>query len=73
MNEDGGAQDTVDVTRIVPKEDTTERCESADKVGLPGDGSFDAVDIVSGAEGDRARAGLAMGFLAFGSHIGGRL
>lgn len=35
----------VDVARVIAEEDATERSESADQVGLPGDGSLDALDV----------------------------
>jgi hypothetical protein len=57
-DEDGGTEDTVDVTGVITEEDTTESSKSANQVGLPGDGSFDAVDIVGGLELDGARARL---------------
>lgn len=60
VDEDLGAVDTVDVTRIVTEEDATERGESAEKVGLPGDGSLDVLDIVSRVEGDGALALLIL-------------
>ena len=48
VDEVGRANHTVDVSRIIPEEDTTERCERAEKVGLPGDGSLNAIDIARG-------------------------
>lgn len=50
--EDGRAIDTVDVTRVVTEEDTTERGEGAEQVGLPGDGGLDVLNIVGGVDGD---------------------
>lgn len=60
-----GTIDTVDVPRIVTEEDATERGEGAHKVGLPGYGSLDLVDIVGSLEGDRvvASALIALGFV----------
>lgn len=45
-----GANDTVNVTRIISEEDTTKRCKSTDQVGLPGYGSLNSVDIASRSE-----------------------
>jgi len=61
-DEDAGSSDTVDVTGVVTEEDTTERGESAHQVGLPGDGSLDALNIVGCGEtpsgrNDRGRGG----------------
>lgn len=44
------AENTVDVTRIVTEEDTTEGGKGAEHVGLPGNGSFNVLDILSNAE-----------------------
>ena len=46
----GKAEDTVDVSRVITEEDTTERGEGADEVRLPGHGSLDAIDIAGGRE-----------------------
>lgn len=51
LDEHWRASDTVDVPRIITEEDTTERRESADQVGLPGDWRLNAVDI--GRRGER--------------------
>ena len=64
-DEDLGAGDTVDVTRIVTEEDTTEGGEGAHEVGLPGDGSLDTLGVggcgqanrVASVGGDRLRVG----------------
>lgn len=53
-DEDGGTEDTVDVTGVITEEDTTKGSKSTDQVGFPGDGSFNAVDVVSGLEFDGA-------------------
>lgn len=45
-NEFRGGEDTVDVTRVVTEEDTTEGGEGAHHVGLEGDGGLNSVDIV---------------------------
>jgi hypothetical protein len=72
LDEDLGTVDTVDVTGVVPEEDTAERREGAHQVRLPGDGSLDLVDACGGLEGDRAMAldadalGLDIGFLRHG-------
>lgn len=57
--EDGRGGDTVDVTGIVTEEDTTEGGESAEEVGLPGDGGLNGLDILRGVEGDVLLAELA--------------
>merc|ERR1719258_244585 len=44
------ASDTVDVPGVITEEDTTEGGEGAHHVGLPGDRSLDALDIVSRAQ-----------------------
>ena len=44
------AENTVDVTGVITEEDTTERGEGADQVGLPCDGGFDAFDILGVSE-----------------------
>jgi hypothetical protein len=44
-DEDLGAGDTVDVTGVVTEEDTTKGGESAHQVGLPGNGSLDALRV----------------------------
>lgn len=55
MNEDAGTSNTVDVTRVVSEEDTTEGSKGAHHVRLKGDWGFDAVDIVSCVEDCTAR------------------
>ncbi len=40
-------QDTVDVTGIITKEDTSERCKSANQVGLEGDWSLNTGNVVA--------------------------
>lgn len=50
LNEDGRASHTVDVTRVITEEETSERGKGADEVGLPGDGSLDAIDVGGGGE-----------------------
>jgi len=65
MDEQLGAIDTVDVTRIVTKEDATEGSKGTDQVGFPGDWRLDAVNIVGGRErthfaGHGDSAGLGM-------------
>lgn len=52
-DEDLRASDTVDVTGVVTEEDTTEGGESAHEVGLPGNGSLNALDISGGGQADR--------------------
>lgn len=52
LDEDLGAQDTVDVTGVITKEDTTERSESTEKIGLPGNGSLDMLNVRGRVEGD---------------------
>ena len=49
-NECWGANNTVDVSRVVAKEDTSERGEGAEQVSFPGHWSFDALDIARGSE-----------------------
>jgi hypothetical protein len=73
-DEDAGASDTVDVTGIVTEEDTTERGEGAHEVGLPGDGSLDALDIVSCGETPCGRNDRGGGgdVVAVFLHVGGR-
>jgi len=56
IDEDLGAEDTVDVTGIVTEEDTTEGGEGAEEVGLPGDGGLDVLDILRGVEDGRGPA-----------------
>lgn len=58
VDEDLRAGDTVDVTRVVSEEDTTERGESADEVGLEGDWRFNAVDVARGGEVAQSRHGV---------------
>ena len=71
-DEDAGAGDTVDVTGIVTEEDTTERGEGAHEVGLPGDGSLDALNIVSCGETPSGRSDLGGGDVVAGFlHCGG--
>lgn len=72
-DEDAGASDTVDVTGIVTEEDTTERGECAHEVGLPGDGSLDALDIVSSGETPSGRSDRGGGgdVVAVLLHVGG--
>ena len=48
------AIDTVDVSRIIAKENTAKRRERAKEVRLPGHGSLNAIDIASGSEGSAA-------------------
>jgi hypothetical protein len=69
-DEDAGASDTVDVTGIVTEEDTTERGECAHEVGLPGDGSLNALDIVSSGETPSGRGGGG-DVVAVLLHVGG--
>lgn len=64
VDEELGAIDTVDVSGIVAKEDTTEGRESAHHVGLPGDGGLDLLDIVGSLEGDGAATLLVVIFNA---------
>ncbi len=47
INEDLGAEHTVDVPGVVAEEDATERGKGADEVGLPGDGGLDALDVLA--------------------------
>ena len=71
-DEDTRASDTVDVTGIVTEEDTTERGEGAHEVGLPGDGSLDALNIVSCGETPSGRSDLGGGDVVAGFlHCGG--
>jgi len=72
-DEDLGTSDTVDVTGVVTEEDTTERGEGAHQVGLPGDGSFDALDIVGSGEtpsGRNDRGGGGGDIVAGLLHVG---
>jgi hypothetical protein len=55
-DEDGGAEDTVDVTGVIPEEDTTERRKGADEVCFPGHRCLDACDIAGGVQLDRPDA-----------------
>jgi len=50
LDEDRRGSNTVDVTRVITEEDTSEGGKGADEVGLEGDWGLDAVDIVSGCE-----------------------
>lgn len=50
IDEDFGSGHTVDVTRVVTEENTTERGESANEVGLEGDRRLDAIHIAGGSE-----------------------
>lgn len=52
VDEDERTIDTVDVTGVVTEEDTTKRGKGTDEVCLPGDGSFDGINIFGGAEGN---------------------
>lgn len=54
MVEDGVAENTVDVTRVVTEEDTTEGGKGAKEVGLPGDGSLDVLNVLGRGEVDFA-------------------
>ncbi len=45
MDEDAGADDTVDVSRIISEEDTAERRKGTEKVGLPCHWSLNAINI----------------------------
>jgi hypothetical protein len=49
LNEERGWQDTVDVTGVVTKEDTTKGGKGANEVGLEGDGRLNAVDVLGWA------------------------
>lgn len=49
-DEGAGTRDTVDVTRVVAEEETTDRGKGAHQVGLPGDGGLDVVDVVGGLQ-----------------------
>jgi hypothetical protein len=60
-DENLGASDTVDVSGIVTEEDTTERGKGAHQVGLPGDGSLDALNIVGCGETASGRGDLGGG------------
>lgn len=51
VDEEQGAVDTIDVSRIVAEEDTPEGGKGTQQVGLPGNWGLDALDIVGGAEG----------------------
>ena len=54
VDEDWGASNTVNVTRIVTEEDTAKGREGTNQVGLPGDRRLDIVYIVRGSQrGDR--------------------
>lgn len=65
-DEDSGASDTVDVTGVVTEEDTTEGGEGAHQVGLPCDGSFNALRV--GGCGQANRVGpVTGGHLVVGS------
>lgn len=65
LDEDVVAIDTVDVTRVVTEEDTTERGEGAHEVSLPGNGSLDLLDRFRGMEDDRGLADLGGLFVLF--------
>lgn len=62
LDEDLGTEHTVDVTGVVAEEDATERGKGADEVGLPGDGSLDALDVLGGSQAAdvRGRRGGAL-------------
>jgi hypothetical protein len=67
VDEDLVTEHTVDISRVITEEDTTERSKGANEVGLEGDGSFNAVDIVSGLENDRPTRSLDSRCLFLGS------
>jgi hypothetical protein len=50
VDEDCGASNTVNVTRIVTEKDTAKGRKSTNQVGLPGDRCLDIVDIVRGSQ-----------------------
>jgi len=50
LDEDRRTGDTVDVTRVVTEEDTTEGGKGADQIGLPGDWSLNLIDIRGGSK-----------------------
>ena len=54
MDEVIGSKDTVNISRVVAKKDTAERCESAHEIRLPRYRGLDATDI--GGRGDRPTA-----------------
>lgn len=64
LDENRGGSDTVDVAGVVAEEDTTERGEGAHEVGLPGNGSLDALDIGGGRQAANG-GGRGGGDLAF--------
>ena len=66
LDEDLGAGDTVDVSRVVAEEDAAKGGEGAEQVGLPGDRGLDALDVGCGAETTCTFARHA------GSFLGGR-
>jgi hypothetical protein len=61
VDEDLVTEHTVDVSRVVTEENTTEGGKGADHVGLEGDGSLDAVDIGCGLEDNGAARGRDVG------------
>jgi hypothetical protein len=63
LDEDLGAEDTVDVAGVVAEEDTAERGEGADQVGLPGDGGLDALNILRDGQAVDVGRGRRVGFL----------
>lgn len=58
LDEDGGAEDAIDVTRVVAEEDAAKGGECAEQVGLPGDGRLDVLDVAGRVEGDGAPAAI---------------
>lgn len=68
VDEDPGAGDTIDITGIITKEDTSKGSKGADEICLPCHGSLDGIDIVSGLE-----AGNEIGVLCGGHGNGGML
>ena len=61
VDEDWGASNTVNVTRIVTEEDTAKGREGTNQVGLPGDRRLDIVDIVRGSQRGTRHDGQGVG------------
>lgn len=64
------ARDTVDVTRVITEEDTTERGKGADDIRLPGDGGLNAFDIAGRVQASSRNDRVVAAVLLVGRHDG---
>ena len=62
----GHGEDTIDISRIIAKEDTTEGGEGAHEVRLHSDGGFDPIDIGRRRENGTTRHDGRLGMLSVG-------